>query len=164
MGSLSPGICWQWTVFRFWWKWWSRIALVYRQSPRQPRETHFSICPTYPFLAFSPDNNQVFSSGRSAVFIYDITTQVLNFVCFHDDVIINHILKIIPKKSEKQVSKINFNEHRGGSVESISFYPESNGDVFVTTGGGSLAILDKRTGSNYITAIIIENIFINNPI
>ena len=115
-------------------------------------------------LAFSPDNNQVFSSGRSAVFIYDITTQVLNFVCFHDDVIINHILKIIPKKSEKQVSKINFNEHRGGSVESISFYPESNGDVFVTTGGGSLAILDKRTGSNYITAIIIENIFINNPI
>ena len=62
------------------------------------------------------------------------------------------------------MSKINFNEHRGGSVESISFYPESNGDVFVTTDGGSLAILDKRTGSNYITAFIIENIFINNPI
>ena len=76
----------------------------------------------------------------------------------------SHFSYLFLKKSEKQVSKINFNEHRGGSVESISFYPESNGDVFVTTGGGSLAILDKRTGSNYITAIIIENIFINNPI
>ena len=47
-------------------------------------------------LAFSPDNNQVFSSGYSdkSVFIYDITTQVLYFVCFHDDVIFNHIFHI----------------------------------------------------------------------